>query len=181
MMRPLATNYGGLRLRSRTEARWCVFMDLAGIRFNYELEGHRVGREAYLPDFMLPDLGAYLEVKGAEPTDQERERCRLLAQGAQAKVLLAVGPPEERFSLLVFDRDGERAGRYAIARDANPAWGFWLVGADDHLPLGPITDATADTRPGGPRFGPLVEAYDGAQGVSFEYGRGKERFKPVRP
>lgn len=61
------TYYAGHYFRSRLEARWaCVFNDL-GVRWEYEPQGYRVGDEGrpYLPDFYLPDLDWWVEVKGA--------------------------------------------------------------------------------------------------------------------
>lgn len=64
-MRPIQTDYNGLRFRSRLEARWAVFFDAASIRYQYELEGYELeGGARYLPDFYLPDLDFHVEVKG---------------------------------------------------------------------------------------------------------------------
>jgi hypothetical protein len=62
------TEYAGCRFRSRLEARWAVFMDTAGLGWDYEPEGlvirsrNRVLR--WLPDFWL-HCGQWGEVKGA--------------------------------------------------------------------------------------------------------------------
>jgi hypothetical protein len=70
-IRPIETSYKGYRFRSRLEARWAVFFDHAGIRWEYEPEGFPI-REmngertwSYLPDFHLTDLGTWVEVKGS--------------------------------------------------------------------------------------------------------------------
>lgn len=66
-MKAIETVYNGYRFRSRLEARWAVFFDAAGIRYQYEAEGFEVegcdGPIRYLPDFYLPDFGVYCEVK----------------------------------------------------------------------------------------------------------------------
>jgi hypothetical protein len=62
----IETRYAGCRFRSRLEARWAVFFDHAGIRWEYEPQGFVVGGRPYLPDFLLPDCGTWVEVKGAE-------------------------------------------------------------------------------------------------------------------
>jgi len=63
----IETEYNGLRFRSRLEARWAVFFDSVGIKYQYEPEGYEVqaGEETfrYLPDFYLPDIGCHAEVK----------------------------------------------------------------------------------------------------------------------
>lgn len=63
-LKPIETIYDGYRFRSRLEARWAVFFNAAGIRYQYEPEGF-VGLwgERYLPDFYLPDFDIYAEVK----------------------------------------------------------------------------------------------------------------------
>lgn len=65
---PIETEYAGHRFRSRLEARWSVFFTTLGIRWEYEPQGYEIGpagsRRRYLPDFYLPTLGTWVEVKG---------------------------------------------------------------------------------------------------------------------
>lgn len=64
-IRAIETRYAGCRFRSRLEARWARFFDFIGVRWEYEKEGFNLGKsEAYLPDFWLPDLGIWYEIKG---------------------------------------------------------------------------------------------------------------------
>lgn len=80
LIKAIETRYAGCRFRSRLEARWAVFFDALGIRWEYEPEGvvcsHRITAPhldktfPYLPDFRLPDLGLWVEVKGSL-TDEE--------------------------------------------------------------------------------------------------------------
>lgn len=66
-VRAIETEYKGYRFRSRLEARWAVFFDALGIRYEYEREGFELpSGTRYLPDFFLPDIngGIYVEVKG---------------------------------------------------------------------------------------------------------------------
>lgn len=74
-IKPIETHYAGCRFRSRLEARWAVFFDALGIRWEYEPQGYVVKGKPYLPDFVLPDLKASVEVKG----DPERLDLDLLA------------------------------------------------------------------------------------------------------
>ena len=63
-LRPIDTDYKGYRFRSRLEARWAVFFDAMDVKYDYEPEGFQVGdSDAYLPDFYLPDLRTYVEIK----------------------------------------------------------------------------------------------------------------------
>lgn len=55
MTRPAAieTEYAGYFFRSRLEARWAVFFDQLGIRWEYEPEGYETPFGRYLPDFRI--------------------------------------------------------------------------------------------------------------------------------
>lgn len=64
-LKAIETNYDGYRFRSRLEARWAVFFDTLGIKYEYEPEGFEMSNgERYLPDFYFPEFGMYAEVKG---------------------------------------------------------------------------------------------------------------------
>lgn len=66
----LETFYNGYRFRSRLEARWAVFFDAAGLRYRYEPEGYRLSDgTAYLPDFFLPELNIFAEIKAGRNLD----------------------------------------------------------------------------------------------------------------
>jgi hypothetical protein len=62
-IKAIETVYNGYKFRSRLEARWAVFFDAAGIKYEYEPEGFTDGDLCYLPDFYLPDHNTYVEVK----------------------------------------------------------------------------------------------------------------------
>ncbi|MEB3360590.1 MAG: hypothetical protein VKI42_00515 [Synechococcaceae cyanobacterium] len=53
----------GCRFRSRLEARWAVVLETLGITWMYEHEGFETEHGRYLPDFWLPDLHTYIEIK----------------------------------------------------------------------------------------------------------------------
>jgi hypothetical protein len=180
-VRSIPTNYAGCTYRSRVEARWAIWFDSVGLRFQYEPQGFFIRSGAYLPDFWVEGWRMFLEVKGVEPTDEERRKCAELAIAAECDVLLAVGAPEERFQLLWFDRDGEREDRYAIARDKFSAAGFWLV-----------SDSAFDDRgnwigpnktrflPRGPMFsGALDQAFAEARSARFEHGEARARYPEI--
>lgn len=64
-VRAIETIYRGYRFRSRLEARWAVFFDALNVPFEYEREGFILDDGTkYLPDFWLPTLRLYFEVKG---------------------------------------------------------------------------------------------------------------------
>ena len=67
-MKAIETKYKGYRFRSRLEARWAVFFDALGLRWEYEPEGFDLGAAGwYLPDFRITGYGGefyWVEVKG---------------------------------------------------------------------------------------------------------------------
>lgn len=65
-IKPIETIYNGYRFRSRLEARWAVFFDDMGIKYEYEHEGFEINGEKYLPDFLLPEINAIVEIKGID-------------------------------------------------------------------------------------------------------------------
>lgn len=68
-IKAIETAYKGYRFRSRLEARWAVFFDALGLKWEYEPEGFETSAGWYLPDFWLPTLCTYVEVKGRNFSD----------------------------------------------------------------------------------------------------------------
>lgn len=61
----IPTVYGGTTFRSRLEARWATFLDSHHITWQYEPETIALpSGSVYVPDFWLPELGTWIEVKG---------------------------------------------------------------------------------------------------------------------
>lgn len=89
------TRYGGVSMRSRLEASWGEYFDAAGIPWSYEpyyFVFPDAGRH-YLPDFYLPRVNRYAEVKPCEPDDLEYLRCRLLAEWLMEPVFFLIDKP----------------------------------------------------------------------------------------
>jgi len=93
-LQPIQTLYNGYHFRSRLEARWAVFLDCLDLGWRYELEGYVVGGEPYLPDFYLPTLDVFLEIKPTAPRFDSREDrvARALAVASDKPVYLLYGP-----------------------------------------------------------------------------------------
>jgi hypothetical protein len=92
----LETEYAGHKFRSRLEARWAMFFDIVGIKWEYEPQGYKLSSgECYLPDFWLPgfndkDRGTYVEVK---PEGGDFTKAFQFAEDENAFLLAAEGPP----------------------------------------------------------------------------------------
>lgn len=84
-MKAIETFYNGYRFRSRLEARWAVFFDALGVKYEYEPEGFDLGDgDFYLPDFRVKCWGTrgdidekpfdlWIEVKGRMTEEDARK------------------------------------------------------------------------------------------------------------
>ena len=62
-IKPIETYYNGNRFRSRLEARWAVFFRTVGLDYQYEPEGFEMDGIRYLPDFYMPSIDRWFEIK----------------------------------------------------------------------------------------------------------------------
>jgi len=127
-MKPIETRAYGHRFRSRLEARWAVAFTEARITWHYEPEGFDLGGAGfYLPDFWLPQVSMWAEVKGNGFSLDELHKAHNLANHTHRPVLLLAGLPAE-------------AAYYAIEPDGDPSWQELLsdgtpVTASDYAPF----------------------------------------------
>ena len=123
-MKFVETAYGGYRFRSRLEARWAVFLDALDVGFRYEPEGFALGSIGwYLPDFWLPRLALWLEIKPTFPRSDEIERARALASATVRPVAIChgalhapSGDPWEATARIVTAFEATRRARFEFAR-----------------------------------------------------------------
>lgn len=113
LIKPIETIYNGYRFRSRLEARWAVFFDAAGIKYQYEPEGFDLDAEYYLPDFYLPEFYLYIEIK---PLNREifhhvgdgnewEKKCSKFRDLTGNAILLCYGDPYEMIYHRLFAYD----------------------------------------------------------------------------
>ena len=94
------TFYNGVDYRSILEARWAVFFDLLSIPFNYEKEYYEVEAGCrviwYKPDFYLPEINKYIEIKPRKPKDDELTKAAGWCEDiGDIVVLFDLNPPKE--------------------------------------------------------------------------------------
>lgn len=107
-IRAIETTYNGFAFRSRLEARWAVFFDALDLRFNYEQEGFKMPSGVwYLPDFYLPQVRMWAEVKPDAFEEEEKAKCLELVDGTGSVCLLLEGAPDFRTYLAVHAADIE--------------------------------------------------------------------------
>lgn len=104
-IKPIQTEYKGYLFRSRLEARWAVFLDAMSVNWEYEKEGYELESGWYLPDFWLPDLDLWLEIKPDDPSDKELQLAEELACGTCKPIAIASGLPGEDMNLYCADCD----------------------------------------------------------------------------
>lgn len=107
-MSAIRTVYRGVQYRSRLEARYAAMFDYLGLEHHYEQATFRIALPdsravQYTPDFWLPSLDAYFEIKPDEAHDEERQRCIQLARYGH-RIVLMYGVPGSPFL-------SERGGR----------------------------------------------------------------------
>jgi hypothetical protein len=78
-------SHRGWMMRSHTELLWARVFDAAEIQYLHEPGLFNTPHGWYLPDFYMPNIEAYVEIKGIEPTEIEKEKA--------AAVILATGKP----------------------------------------------------------------------------------------
>lgn len=87
ILKAINTKYKGYNFRSRLEARWAVFFDSLGIKWEYEKEGYALGDGIYyLPDFWLPKLECFIEIKPIKANADEIKKAELLCIGTKKTV-----------------------------------------------------------------------------------------------
>lgn len=82
-------------MRSRLEARWACYFDYLGIKWEYEKEGFDLGEAGkYLPDFWLPQVSMWAEVKPEVFSESEYHLCRALVDATGYSCLMLEGLPD---------------------------------------------------------------------------------------
>lgn len=105
MIKAKQSVYSGVLFRSLLEIRWAALLDYFGYRWDYEPKAFTVSSGGYLPDFYLPDLGMWAEVKPG-PLDAEALR-KIMDVSAQTgeSALLLEGNPTRNVRMVQFCGD----------------------------------------------------------------------------
>lgn len=93
----IQTLYGRILFRSRLEARWALYFDVIGIEWEYEKEGYEFADGTrYLPDFWLPQVRMWAEVKPETFTAGELHKAKCLVRETRFPCLMLDGLPALR-------------------------------------------------------------------------------------
>ena len=135
-MKAIDTLYNGNFFRSRMEARWAVFFDAAGIKYDYEPEGFILDNgHKYLPDFYLPQFGCYAEVKplfrevyddtdiSYEKVTQQLDFDKWFSFSRKKELLLLFGNPHPNTTILL--QPGGSCYQHVGFFKEDGKWRFW--------------------------------------------------------
>jgi hypothetical protein len=100
-IKAIETKYKGYRFRSRLEARWAVFFDKVGIKWEYEPEGFQLSNGLYyLPDFKIKypgdedgDHWAWIEIKSERLNQLEHKKLQALFEDSGRFTYALIGIP----------------------------------------------------------------------------------------
>lgn len=97
-IKAIETVWNGYRFRSRLEARWAVYFSSIKIKWEYENEGYELPSGRYLPDFWLPEVRLWAEVKTDNESLDETKIKELVQTAHDEKhpsqgILLLIGTP----------------------------------------------------------------------------------------
>ena len=125
-IRAIETVYNGYRFRSRLEARWAVFFDTIGAKWEYEPEGFELKDGTYyLPDFLLHDVQGrgsfddtfdiYIEIKG-KMADSDLHKIKLFP----LPIVVFGQIPDARWrDYIAFDGKRYRYWEFDFSKDNN--------------------------------------------------------------
>lgn len=143
-MKAIETEYKGFRFRSRQEARWAVFFDFLDVPWEYEIEGYELSSGRYLPDFWLPELDCFFEVKGSQPSESDIKKAIELSADSLKLVALASGQTKTeplRFATTQIEWPVEGFQIQLFAGNSSSVWScksfdfsMWNWQLDDDLP-----------------------------------------------
>jgi len=66
-------NYKGIWFHSTWESKFAKFLDDKNVKWQYEYKTFDLGNTTYTPDFYLPEIGIYIEVKGYWREDAKKK------------------------------------------------------------------------------------------------------------
>lgn len=175
-MQAIQTVYKGCKFRSRLEARWAVFFQTLGVRWNYEEEGFELSNRRYLPDFFLPDHRFYIEIKPF-PNPEDMSFLREFARDSGCRVFLFEGtiPRLGDWGYIAGDSagwcqeffEGEQDDRLPCICPMCGAFGIEFEGWSDRLKCcGKKARLDGAMNAEDPR---LILAYVSARGARFEF------------
>lgn len=143
--RSIKTRYSGVLFQSTLEADWAKTLDAMRVRWEYEPEGIKLSDgQNYRPDFYLPAIRTWLEVKG--PHDARLDKIAHLTHDCLHAPGCGEGAPIEVFS---GDSSSQCPCRYGLSFPwrqviiGRPAKGSRMVYSGSRCPAFPTPEVVA--------------------------------------
>ena len=129
-MKAINTFYKGYYFRSRLEARWAVFFDVLGWKWEYEKEGYELSSgERYLPDFYFPDKDIFAEIK---PKNEAFEKSKTFSREIKKSIFLLFGVPDFRVYNCFGDwDDGQELRECPVILEYEKYGVYWAPGFEN--------------------------------------------------
>lgn len=83
----------GWMMRSHTELMWAKVFESAAIQYLHEPGLFDTPHGWYLPDFYMPNIGSYVEIKGVAPTEIEKEKAAAVIRATGKPLVIISGKP----------------------------------------------------------------------------------------
>ena len=191
-MKAIDTEYKGYLFRSRLEARWAVFFDACGVKWEYEPEGFDLGDGIYyLPDFLLHDVvirynqgnavkDLWIEVKG-RMTEEDAYKISRFANCSEEGFGVVVENPILVVSTIPFgdnfdDEIADISSDYPWYFDVN-AFNFYTIDGDNYPAIPCLNKKGEFVLIGGDYMDETIDykktknAYKLARQARFEHGQ----------
>lgn len=174
-IKAIQTRYKGYNFRSRLEARWAVFFDALGYKWEYEPEGFVLSTGAhYLPDFHIKGVDS-----NGEPFDYwgEVKPDHVLSQAECEKIdAFGYGLLATTSRLFVLSGVPEVKAYECVGSHPHFLWGahqrpWMLLTGETQWPEAQHSRYATARLGGGNPFVDLLDACDAARSARFEHGQ----------
>lgn len=106
---PHPVTYCGVLFRSTLELRYALLFNNLGISWIFEEQAFQTKLNRYLPDFFLPDLDCFVEIKGKTPTEVEISKITDVCNDTGKVGVILAGYPNPN---VIFDSPWSDGARY---------------------------------------------------------------------
>ena len=111
-VKSIPTTYRGVTFRSLLEASWARLMDSRAIPWEYEKKAFQTSKGGYLPDFYLPSLKAWAEVKPGRLSEEAMIKAMDVASATGQKFYLFEGRPSTTVRVIRLNGDMQALSLY---------------------------------------------------------------------
>ena len=143
-IKAIDTEYNGFLFRSRIEAKWAIYFDALGVKYQYEPEGYLLpSGEKYLPDFFFPKYDAFGEVK-PEGFRSDKRHIEFV-NSIEKSLLLFCGNPGAEPNLQIWKEAGDDVRKIdglAFAEEIIGKFGIMYYGDVSQMDLPALDYAT---------------------------------------